>query len=162
MRFIFFILSVILLNSGCTSNQINLSDSNTNLQSQLKKYDEQVIKELSGTWRLYKESFYLNQEPELVSRDDNDYIIIKEDFTFKTAKGSGKIGIAYSSIQNSEVETNFILTTYATYNGKTFWQTDDRYRFYKTYMISIIKNSKVRELKMANLQDSRFKVYRED
>lgn len=147
---------------SCESNNISLADSNTNLQSQLKKYDEQIIKELSGTWRLYKESFYLNEEPKLVSKNDNDYIIIKNDYSFETAKGSGNIGISYSTIHNPLVETNFILTTYATYDfeSKTFWQSDNR--FYKTYIVSIDKNSKSRELKMSNFQDRRFKIYREE
>ena len=158
-RIIFCFLILIVINS-CSSNEISLADSNSNFQNQLKNYDKQIIKELAGTWRIYKESYDLNNEPELVSKLDNEYIILKDDFTFKTPKGSGKFSLAYSSIQSPEAESNFILSTFATYDSKSFWYSNNR--FYKSYLISLNKNGKVRELKLSNFQDAKFKIFREE
>ena len=160
MRNIIFGFLILIVINSCSSNEISLADTNSNFQNQLKIYDKQIIKELSGTWRIYKNSFNPNEEPELVGKTDDEYIILKDDFTFKTRKGSGKISLAYTSIQSPEAESNFILSTYATYDSKTFWYSDNR--FYKTYLISLNKNAKVRELKMSNFQDRNFKIFREE
>ncbi len=147
---------------GCSSDQVTLTKPvNKKLNGQLTDYNNQLIKELSATWRLYKRAYEPDEEPTLVnSIFKDDYIVIKENYTFATRKGKGTVLFLYSNLNNPFETSNVVLSTIATYDERPFWTSKQRYL--KFYIISINSQSKVRELQMTDFEDGEISIYREE